>query len=75
MARIPAILPLRCCICGLDSAEKYFKKNEALFCGRCVGGILIKNLKDDPNCEISNQTMAQALKTLGFDEVVEDEKE
>ena len=45
------------------------------FVGGCVGRIIIKNFKDDPDNEIANQTMAQALKTLGFEEVVEDEKE
>lgn len=65
----------RCCICGLDGDEKYFKKNEALFCGGCVGRIIIKNLKNDPNGDFSNQTIVQALKTLGFEEVKEDEKE
>lgn len=64
----------RCCLCG--SFETYFKKNEVgFFCDKCVGKIIIEKLKADPNHEIANQTIAQALKTLGFEEVKEDEKE
>lgn len=65
----------KCCICGADDSKKYFKKNEALYCSGCAGKIILKKLEDDPDHEIANQTIAQALKTLGFEEIEEDEKE
>lgn len=64
----------RCCTCGSDGAEKYFKRNGALFCDVCAVKIILEKLKDNPDCDISNQTITQALKTLGFEEGKEDEK-